>query len=118
MTKLTRLETFLFIALIASGCGIVDNAMTNDKYLIVSAVHYTKKYLAFPDEEKDEILFTLRHGRTTIVAHCQTWDVKNNCAQLKVGQDYEMKREGQGFDTLSIDDRHIVLAVEKETLER
>ena len=116
MTELTRLKRFLFITLVATGSGTAHNAMANDKYLVVSAVHYTKKYSAFPNDEKDEILFTLRHGKTTIVARCQTWDIKNNCAQLKVGQDYEMKRQGEGFDTLSIDDRNIVLAVEKETL--
>jgi hypothetical protein len=106
----------LALVFMSCGCGTVHNAMANDKYLVVSAVHYTKKYSAFPDEEKEEIRFTLRHGKTTIVAHCQTWDITNNCAELKVGQDYEMKREGQGFETLSIDDRHIVLAIEKETL--
>jgi nitrate/nitrite-specific signal transduction histidine kinase len=90
--------------------------MADDKYLVLSAAHYTRKYSAFPNEEKEEILFTLRHGKTTIVAHCQAWDVNNNCAELKVGQDYEMKRAGRGFDTLSTDDRHIVLAIEKETL--
>jgi hypothetical protein len=87
--------------------------MANDKYVVISAVHYTKKYSAFPDEEKDEILFTLRHGKTTIVAHCQEWDIKNNCAQLEVGRDYEMKRTRRISDQLSIDGEQIVLGVEK-----
>jgi hypothetical protein len=107
----------ILLALVFMGCGCgMHNAIASDKYLVISAVHYAKKYSAFPDEEKDEILFTLKHGKITIVAHCQAWGIKNNCAQLEVGRNYEMKREGQGFDTLSIDDRHIVLAIEKETL--
>jgi hypothetical protein len=110
-----RLKTVLFIAFMATGCGTLDSMKVNSRYLVVSAVHYTKKYAAFP-EEQEEIRFTLKHGKTTIVAHCQTWDIKNNCAQLEVGREYEMKPDRR-FSTLLIEDRHIVLAVEKETLE-
>jgi hypothetical protein len=110
-----RLRTLLFIALMATGCGTLDSMKVNSRYLVVSAVHYKKKYTASPDEEREEIRFTLKHGKTTIIANCQTWDVKNNCAQLEVGREYEMKPDRR-FSTLLIEDRHIVLAVEKETL--
>jgi hypothetical protein len=110
-----RLKTLLFISLMMNGCGTLDSMKVNGRYLVVSAVHYTRKYTAFPDEEREEIRFTLKHGKTTIIAHCQMWDIKNNCAQLEVGRDYEMKPDRR-FSTLLIEDRHIVLAVEKETL--
>jgi hypothetical protein len=86
MTKLTRFKTLLLISFVATGCGIVHNARANDKYLVISAVQYTKKYSAFPDEEKGEIPFTVRHGKATtaiVAPDCQAWDIKNNCAQLK-----------------------------------
>lgn len=97
-----------------NGCRTLDSIKASGRYLVISAVHYKKKYTVFPNEEREEIRFTLKHGKTTIIANCQMWDIKNNCAQLEVGRDYEMKPDRR-FSTLLIEDRHIILAVEKET---
>lgn len=97
--------------LIAAGC----QHEIDDKYLVVSKEKYMKKYPAF-EEPREEIRFTLRHGKTTILARCQEWDTKNNCSQLEVGKEYEMKRDQGTVDFLGTKD--ITLSVEKETLEQ
>ena len=74
------------------------------------------------------VLYTISHDGVTIRAHCQAWDIKNNC-KLEVGKDYDLKRErgGAGFDTLCLyepndksETPHVqtVLAVEEEKVER
>jgi hypothetical protein len=105
-------------AFVLTGCGTVGVVKPNDKYLLMSKAHYAKKYSAF-EEEKQEIRYTLKHGKTLIVAKCQMWDVNNHCANLEVGHEYEMKRDGTGLkiEFLSIKEQDITLEIEKETLE-
>lgn len=110
----------MWTVLTATGCR---KSADDDKYLVVSAVHYMKKYPASPDEE-EEIRFTLNHGRSTkIVAHCQAWDIENNC-KLEVGKEYDLVRESGSVDMLCLYDpqdrnqpRHAqtVLVVEEES---
>jgi len=90
--------------------------LSKDEYLVVSAERYVNKYSALPDEQS-EIRFTLKHGDIKTVARCQSWDPKNNCGKLEVGRVYRLKRGEVTRDLLSADDIHVVLSVEKESLE-
>jgi hypothetical protein len=90
--------------------------LNKDEYLVVSAERYTNTDSALPGEQT-EIRFTLKHGDIKIVARCQSWDLKNNCGKLEVGHVYRFKRGDIATDLLSANDIHVVLSVEKESLE-
>jgi len=97
---------------------------SNHSYKIVGARSYW-------DKEADEgnggqmLVYTLEHDGQTIKAHCQAWDVHNNCYHLEVGKSYDLLRNRGMFDTLCLYDRtqnkdstkaDVTLVVEEEKI--
>lgn len=92
---------------VCAGC------LNDGSYRIVAMRHYT---VDRGTEDGRMIAFTIRHGRSTIKAHCQAWDIRNTCSYLQVGGKYAFERE-QPLDYLTLENFNsgtATLAVEEE----
>ena len=81
-------------------------------YTITSSEHYRDEQAQYPEK----IRFTIKHGRSIIVAECDAGDPRNYCCVLEVGRSSQFER-GRALDFLSTEKPvHAVLAVESGTL--
>ena len=68
---------------------------------------------------REVIIFTLEHKGVTIKAHCQAFDVKNHCGELRVGESYDLERDDQlRYLTLTRDGNTswLVLGIDEEQM--
>jgi hypothetical protein len=92
-------------------------ACKDDGYVIVTSKRYVDPQRV--PENNEMILYTIKHGNTTITAHCEVLYSPNHCRDLEVGRSYQLKREKfaiGGSDYLTTENPHAVLSVESETM--
>ncbi len=114
MASLKRMAIILPALLLFTGC---DTVRSYFRYLVVKQDTRMESYMAEPcgASQCEILIFTLKYKGNVIQAHCEEWDTKNQCHGLRVGETYKLKRDDWGF--LSLDEPHVVLAIEKEHLE-
>jgi len=81
VAKVKRLKTLLFIAVMGNGCRTLDSMKVNGRYLVVSAVHYAKKYKAFTEEQEEIRVADICAYWGTAITRYIRWlaDSNNNC---------------------------------------
>lgn len=112
--KLPILRMFMLLGLSAltTSCGTPRNA-----YLIVAATEATENNPGFPDGKRYLVIYTIEHNGVTIKAHCELYDPKNHCAELRAGNTYDFKRDDDlRFLTLGqdSDNTSVVLGIDEE----
>jgi hypothetical protein len=81
-------------------------------YTITGSQHYRDEQALY----REKIRFTIKHGRSIVVAECDVGDQFNHCGALEVGRRYQFER-GRELDFLMTEKPvHAVLSVESESL--
>src|SRR6266436_569950 len=99
-------------ACLISATLVVLSSCVSDSYsyTITSSQHYRDEQALYPEK----IRFTIKRGRSIIVAECDVGDRLNHCGALEVGRSYQFER-GRELDFLSTEKPiHAVLSVESE----
>ncbi len=98
--------------LVVTGC----DKKSPDQYRVTKVdVQWVKpeREPACPSNECQMLIFTLKN-KHTITAHCQAWDPKNHCFDIKIGETYDFKRAG--FGLLSVEQPHVTMEIEHESM--
>lgn len=117
MTHTYRASAARLLALIV--CTLSVGCVGSRSYKIVAMKRVTEQW---GGQDRDTISFVILHDGNTIKAHCQAWDIRNTCSQLRVGQSYGFKRDSSSVaDYLSLDSfngNNAMLRVEEESADK
>jgi hypothetical protein len=92
----------------------MDACKQNDGEYLITGSKYYRDTSRPPDEDR-MLLFTIKHKKITITAHCEVFDVNNRCRELEVGRNYRFTRKKPLTDLLSTEEPHAVLEIQSET---